>query len=132
MPAGLTRDEKVENLVMNFSMIMMGMFEGAFTALAAGMAEAMEGAADAMAEALDGKKPARRGRGDAKAEVERNVKVVFAKLRDEAYSNIDGKEEEFRRFIKDRSFDEGVKIVESHDLHRPRLTERLTDSDLEG
>jgi hypothetical protein len=51
-PAELTRDEKVENLIMNFSMIMMGMFEGVFTAIAKGLAEVMSKMTDAIAEGL--------------------------------------------------------------------------------
>ena len=44
--ANPSRDEKIENLVANFSMSMMGMFEGVFSAMAAGLAEAMSGMAE--------------------------------------------------------------------------------------
>ena len=113
---------------MNFSMIMMGMFEGAFAEMAAGLAEAVSKTADAMAEAFDGKKakPSQRETHD---EVAANVKVVFAKLRGEVASGITGREAEFGKFIRDPSFDKGIEIVESHDF-APRLTEKLTDADL--
>ena len=112
---------------MNFSMIMMGMFEGAFAELAAGLAEAVSKTADAMAEAFDGKKA--KSRHDDTREVAANVNVVFAKLRGEVASGITGREAEFGKFIRDPSFDKGIEIVESHDF-APRLTEKLTDADL--
>jgi hypothetical protein len=118
------RDEKVENLVTNFSMIMMGMFEGAFTAMAAGLAEVMSGAA----EAISGS-PSAISKSD-RAEMDAKLRDVFTGLRKEVSEGFAHKNEKFLAFIKDPAFDEGVRIVESHDLGIPKLTERLTDGDL--
>ena len=131
----LTRDEKVENLVLNFSMIMMGMFEGAFAALAAGMATALNKTADALTEAFDdgkghsAKKPAE-GSLIHEPEMNDKVKEVFSGLRKEVMEGFAHKDQSFQKFIKDPAFDAGVRIVESHTLKLPRLTETLSDADL--
>ncbi len=126
----LTRDEKVENLVLNFSMIMMGMFEGAFAALAAGMAETLSKTADALTEALDGSTPAKKAPANVGQEANSKVKEVFSGLRKEVAEGFASKKGSFKSFIRDPAFDEGVRIVESHRLKVPRLTEPLSDSDL--
>jgi len=131
----LTRDEKVENLVMNFSMIMMGMFEGVFTALATGIADALATTADVLAEALDGsggapKRP--KASADVNSEVSGKLKEVSSGLRKEVAEGFSNKNQAFKTFIKDPSFDQGVRIVEGHQLRLPRLTEPLTDADLAG
>ena len=120
----LSRDEKVENLVTNFSMIMMGMFEGVFSAMAAGLAEAMSG----MAEALSGDHSAISK--SQKAQMDAKLRDVFAGLRKEVSEGFANKNEQFRTFIKDPSFDDGVGIVEGNDVGLPKLTEHLTDADL--
>ncbi len=137
MPSGssdLSRDDKVENLVFNFSMIMMGMFEGVFAAMAAGMATALSKTADALTEAIDsgsGSPHAHKPQAtDVDAEVNAKVKDVFAGLRKEVAEGFSHKDKSFKTFIKDPAFDDGVRIVESHRLKLPRLTESLTDSDL--
>ena len=131
----LTRDEKVGNLVFNFSMIMMGIFEGVFAALAAGMATAMNTTAEALAEAIgsDGKGSPGKKKADglvAQSEVNDKVKEVFSGLRKEAMEGFSNKDKSFMRFIKDPAFDAGVRIVERHELKLPKLTETLSDSDL--
>jgi len=134
----LTRDEKVENLVINFSMIMMGMFEGVFTALATGLTAALSETAGALTGALDGEgkgTPERKPKAaavDQEAEVNSKMKEVFSGLRKEVSEGFSKKGGSFRRFIKDPTFDEGVRIVEKHQLKLPRLTEPLTDTDLAG
>jgi hypothetical protein len=131
-----TRDEKVENLVTNFSMIMMGMFEGVFAALAAGMATALSKTADALTEALDspdGNTPPRKPAApDVDKEVKTKVKEVFSGLRKEVAEGFSNKDNRFKEFIKDPAFDDGIRIVESHRLKLPSLTEPLTDSELAG
>ena len=124
--AELPRDEKVENLVTNFSMIMMGIFEGAFSALAERLAEAMTSAAEAISGVPSG------GRKERKAQMDAKLREVFAELRKEVSEGFANKDERFRAFIKDPSFDGGVRIVESHEVGLPRLTEHLTDDDLAG
>jgi hypothetical protein len=131
----LTRDEKVENLVMNFSMIMMGMFEGVFAQLAAGMAEALNNTADAVTGALadaGGVTPKPKTSVDLNAELNGKLKEAFSGLRKEVAEGLTGKNKAFKTLIEDPSFDEGVRIVENHRLKLPRLTERLSDADLVG
>ena len=131
----LSRDEKVENLVVNFSMIMMGMFEGVFAALAAGMADALTKTAEALTEAMDsGSGPRKKlhAKVDMESEVDSKVKEVFSGLRKEVASGFSGRGKAFRDFVKDPAFDEGLRIIERHPLKLPKLTEPLSDSDLAG
>ena len=122
--AELSRYEKVENLVTNFSMIMMGLLEGAFTAMAVGLVDAMS----TVAETIGGNPPAQKKAQGAEADAK--LREVFAGLRKEVSEGFANKNEKLTAFIKDPAFDAGVWIVESNDLVLPKLTERLTDSDL--
>ena len=114
-------------------MIMMGMFEGVFAALAAGMTDALTKTADALTEAIDTGKEAprldRRGVSTG-GEVNSRVKEVFAGLRKEVAEGFSNKDAKFKEFIKDPAFDEGIRIVERNSLKVPRLTEALSDADL--
>jgi hypothetical protein len=130
-----TRDQKVENLVFNFSMIMLGMFEGAFAALAEGMATALSQTADALTDAFDSSgKPRERKKvsNDVAVEVNAKIKDSFSGLRKEVAEGFSGGSKPFKEFIKDPAFDEGLRIVESHQLKIPPLTSTLTDSQLAG
>jgi hypothetical protein len=130
-----TRDQKVENLLFNFSMIMMGMFEGAFAAMAEGMAKAFSATAEALTDALDSSGSSttrKKASADMAAELSTKMKDAFAGLRKEVSEGFSGGSKPFKEFIKDSSFDEGVKIVESHELKLPPLTASLTDSELAG
>ncbi len=127
----------MENLVINFSMIMMGMFEGVFTAMASTLASTLTKTAEALTEAMDqgqgsSKKEKKRPAQEAESEVAAKMKDVFAGLRKEVSEGSSNKDQNFRRFIKDPSFDEGVRIVEKHPLKLPMLTEHLRDADLAG
>ncbi len=131
-----TRDEKVENLVTNFSMIMLGMFEGVFAAMATGLATALTKTADALADSLGPGENPRKSKeaaaGAPEAEVSAKLDEVFSSLRKEVAEGFSNKGNEFRAFIRDPAFDAGVRIVESHRLKLPPLTARLSDSDLAG
>lgn len=98
--------------------------------MAAGLAEVMSQSADAMAEALgsDQKDNPKGTIPDVKGEVKRNVGEAFVKLRSEVASGVSGKEGEFKSLVKDPSLDRGIEIVESYNLGRPRLTEKLSDT----
>ena len=134
----LTRDEKVENLITNFSMIMAGMFEGVFAALAEGLATALTKTVDALTEAADsadqgsGRRRRRLPAVDPVSEADPKVREVFSRLRKDVAEGFSHGNRSFQRFIKDPAFDEGVRIVESHNPGLPRLTEALTDADLAG
>ena len=131
----LTRDEKVENLLTNFSMIMMGMFEGVFSAMASGLASALTKTAEVLTDAIDEGKGAppkelEAASQNTEAEVNAKVRDVFSGLRKEVSEGFSEGKQPFKDFIRDPAFDEGVRIVESHRLKLPMLTERLSDSDL--
>ena len=132
----LTRDEKVENLITNLSMIMTGMFEGVFAAIAAGLAAALAKTVEGLTEAVDStdQGSARRRRKllavDPVSEADPKVREVFSRLRKEVAEGFSHRNRSFKEFIKDPAFDEGVRIVESHNPWLPRLTEPLSDADL--
>ena len=130
---GASRDRKAENLVLNFSMIMLGMFEGAFAAMAEGMANALSATADALTGALDptAEHPSPQTGADS-AEVKAKVKDAFTGLRKEVAEGFSGGAKPFNEFIKEPAFDEGIRIVESYKLKLPPLTAPLTDSELAG
>ena len=128
--ASLSRDKKIENLIVNHSLIFMGMFEEAFADIAEKMTEAMSAGASAVAGALGGSK--------ASSEVGENLKevpprvrmeidTVFSDMREEMASQWPKNPEVFKKYISNPGFDKGVRIVESYDFGRPRLTEELTD-----
>jgi hypothetical protein len=131
----LTRDEKVQNLVLNLPTIFTALFEDAFGELASAMAGAMTGAGAAMAEALGGKPAPDQPSPEAvKAEVEKNVtdgmKKVFDDMRKEMAAQLGKETPALKKFFADPAFDKGVAIVESHPLKIPLLTEKLSDADL--
>jgi hypothetical protein len=137
-----SRDEKLENLIVNHSMIVMGMFEEAFfdiaerlstTALSPPGEEATR-AEDSRARSpatgssppVDaGKKTA--GGGSLAIDVKIQIEYLFAELREEASSELPKDPADFARYVSSPLFDEGISIVESYDFGRPKLTERLTD-----
>ncbi len=137
----MTRDEKVENLVLNYPMIQMSLLEGAFANLASKMGEALVQGSSAMAEALaEGMSGTADNVETQKAKVKKpdvkigpqissEVKKMFADMRHQ-WAGFSMNDESFRKFIEDPAFDEGVKIVEKYDFGLPRLTERLTDDGL--
>ncbi len=127
----LTRDEKVENLVLNFSVIMMGMFEGVFATLASGMVTALAKTGDAMAGALDGggSRPKPRKKADVD-EVNSKVGEAFSGLRKDVAESLQAKDGSLKALIKDPSFDTGIRIVESHPLGLPSLTQPLSNEEL--
>jgi hypothetical protein len=133
--AYLTRDQKAENLVTNLSLIMMGMFEGIFATMASGLATAMGKTVEAVTAALDDREVHTKTEGGiaplaGDAQLKAKVKEAFSSLRREVAEGFSNKDENFRRFIKDPSFDAGIRIVEGHRLNLPPLTESLTDGEL--
>jgi hypothetical protein len=136
--AGPTRDEKLENLIMNHSMIFMGMFEEAFSTIAEKMTEAMATGTAAMAQALGegmssgSKKPAKTDVGkklkdELAPEVRTQIGHVFSEIRGEMESQWPKNASVFKQYISSPAFDKGIEIVEKYDFGRPRLTEKLSD-----
>ena len=134
----LARDEKLENLIMNHSMIFMSMFEEAFSALADKMTEALQTGTAAIAQALaeglsQGSEESGAVRVDKKAkdeispEVRAQIGHLFSGIREEMASQFPKNANLFKQYISSPAFDEGIKIVERYDFGRPKLTEKLSD-----
>jgi hypothetical protein len=136
-PKGPTRDEKLENLIMNHSMIFMGMFEEAFSTLAEKMTEALAVGAGAVADALAGvsstgaKRPSagisKKFQGEITPEVRSQIGEVFSGIREEMASQWPKNTSVFKKYITSPAFDKGIKIVGAYDFGRPRITEKLSD-----
>jgi hypothetical protein len=135
---GLTRDEKLENLIMNHSMVFMGMFEEAFSTLAEKMTEALaEGTAavaDALTEGASSDPRALRAAGAGKktrAEIPLEVRIqiedLFSGIREEVSSQWPKDASVFKRYVESAAFDKGIEIAERYDFARPKLTEKLSD-----
>jgi hypothetical protein len=126
-PGQENRDAKLENLIMNHSMIFMGMFEEAFSTLAEKMTEAMEAGANALADALGGSSGAGGKGKEAAPEVRAQIGHVFSGIREEMAEQWPKNETVFKDYISSPDFDKGIEIVEAYDFGRPRLTEKLSD-----
>jgi hypothetical protein len=135
---GPARDEKLENLIMNHSMIFMGMFEEAFSSLADKMTEVLAAGTAAMAQALaegfpsGSKGPKTTGvdkkiKGEITPEIRAQIGNLFSGIREEMSSQWPKNARVFKDYISSPAFDKGVEIVERYDFGRPKLTEKLTD-----
>jgi hypothetical protein len=136
----MTRDEKVENLLFNYSMLLMASFEAAFANLASTMTDALAKTGAVMAEAMTssfgGSSEGEIDNGpsmkldDLGPRTSEKVKEAFADIRTQASADFSTKDESIRKIVKDSATDEAVRIVESFDFKLPRLTERLSDGDI--
>lgn len=113
------REEKLRNLLTNYSAIFMGVFEEPLTALVDMMADAPSS-------------PAGSGRSAKSREVitpqaRALISDVASELRQEASSGLTRDPRAFKRYVSGAAFDRGLQIVEEHDFGRPRLTESLSD-----
>jgi hypothetical protein len=125
----LVREEKLQNLMANHSMIFMGMFEESFAEIAERMTEAVSAEARAMAGGL-GRPSAERVDKNLKGltpEIRAHIGLLFSDIREEIALQWPKNPELFRRYISSPAFDQGIAIVERYDLGRPRLTEALSD-----
>jgi hypothetical protein len=135
-PSPPTREEKLQNLIMNHSMIFMGMFEEALSTLAEKMTEALAVGASAMADVLAGGTSGSKSSAAAVSkkvqreitpEVRAQIEQVFSGIREEMASQWPKNASVFKRYISSPAFDKGIKIVEGYDFGRPKLTEKLSD-----
>jgi len=128
---GPTRDDKLENLILNHSMIFMGMFEEAFSTLAEKMTEAMSTGAAAIADALAGGTGASGAGKNVQKEVAPEVRDqighLFSGIREEMAEQWPKNASVFKQYISSPAFDKGIRIVERYDFGRPRITEKLSD-----
>ena len=130
-----TRDEKLENLITNHSMIFMGMFEEAFSTVAEKMTVALSEGAGALADALA--RGASSASGDASVgkqlenevtpAVRAEIGNLFSGIREEVSSQWPKNAAIFKAYVSSPAFDKGIEIVERYDFRRPKLTERLSD-----
>ena len=120
------RDEKLENLITNHSMIFMGMFDEAFSAIADRMNETLGGRiSDSNSPKTDGLLT-KAGRMIA-PEVLTQIGYAFARIREEMASDWPIDARVFAQYVQSPAFDRGIEIVEKYDFGRPKLTEKLTD-----
>lgn len=114
------REEKLENLMVNRSLILMGMFEETFSAIAErlGAGRAEGGPSPPDAKMADDRIP---------SAIRSEIESLFSSLREEVSSGWPKNERLFREYVSSPRFDEGIAIVERCDFGRPRLTERLSD-----
>ncbi len=130
-----TRDEKVENLIANHSMIFMGMFEEAFSAIADQMTAALSEGAGAIADVLargatsepGGAGVGRKLKDEVTPAVRAEIGNLFSGIREEMSSQWPKDAAVFKRYISSPAFDKGMEIVERYDFQRPKLTEKLSD-----
>jgi hypothetical protein len=133
-----SRDEKLENLIVNHSMIFMGLFEEAFSTLAEKMTAVLEDGTKAFADAVTQglstgsadnavAGEAERPQGEIPPEVRTEIGSLFSAIREEMASQWPKNASLFKQYVSDPAFDKGIEIVEKYDFRRPRLTERLSD-----
>ena len=130
-----TREEKLENLIVNHSMIFMGMFEEAFAEIAEKMTEVLAAGASAMSEALTGTQTQAGSEVDKKLktmapEVRASVGSAFSKMRQDMAAQMPKDPDALRKFVSGPEFDKGIEIVDKHDFGLPKITEKLTDETL--
>ena len=135
---GLTREEKLENLIMNHSMVYMGIFEEALSTLAERLTEAsamvtgvVEGAFTKGAPSGSGASGApgagRKPMDEIPLEVRIQIEDVFSGIREEVSSRWPKDAGVIKRYVSSPAFDKGLEIAERYDFARPKLTERLSD-----
>lgn len=115
--AGATREEKLKNLMTNHSMVFVGMFDEAFSDIAESMTAAMERGGAGTAG----------GRGGAAPKIKSQIALAFSEIREEMDLRWPQNDAVFKRYVSGPAFDEGIRIVESYDFGRPKLTEKLSD-----
>ena len=115
------REGRLQNLLLNHSMIYMGMFEEALTTLAERMVEAPSGSRRPPTPA------SKEAKGEVPPEVRAMLSEAFSGIREEASSGLRPDARAFKRYVSGPAFDKGLEIVEKYDFGRPKLTESLTD-----
>lgn len=130
-----TREEKLDNLIANHSMIFMGMFEEAFSTIAEQMTAALSEGAGAIADVLargatselGGAGAGKRLKDQVTPAVRAEIGHLFSGIREEISSQRPKDAAVFRRYVSSPDFDKGLEIVERYHFQRPKLTEKLSD-----
>jgi hypothetical protein len=131
--AATTRDKKLENLMMNHSLIFMGMFEEGFSTIAEKMTETLSEGIGMMEDALaEGTSPAgvsvgKKLKDEITPAARAEIGNLFSGIREEMSSQWPKNAGLFRAYVSNPAFDRGIEIVERYDFGRPKLTEKLSD-----
>ena len=122
------RENKIMNLIVNTSVILMGTLMGGLTeammnvtgAMAGGMAGAVAGeeAGEEVSREFKQKLP----------EVDDKMKEMIADVRKDLYVQMEQKKKEIEPYLADPVFDVGPEKIDKYDFSLPKLTEELDDS----
>jgi hypothetical protein len=133
----LSRDEKLENLIVNHAMIFMGMFEEGFSIIVEEITDMLAKGGATMAEEPAGNSSRSEGspamgvskkvQEELPPEVRTHIGYVFSGIREEIAAQWQNDAGVFKRYVASPSFDKGIEIVEKYDFGRPKLTAQLTD-----
>ena len=125
---GANRENKIMNVVVNTSIILM-------STLMDGFAEIVLEAAGAMASGIAEITGGEKAKEDAEEEVKQKLPQVSDKMRSmisemrkDLYNQMEQKRKEIKPFLSDPIFDEGPITVEKYDFGIPKLTQELEDS----
>jgi len=131
-PQGATgRDERIMNLVLNTSVILMSVMLGVVTKALVGVAGAM---GSGMAEAFGGEgaknkmdAEIKQNVGEQMPKVDAKIAAMMADMRKKVYVQFEEKRKEIEPMLSDPAFDAGPQIVEKYDFKLPKLTEEIDD-----
>ncbi len=121
------RETKILNAMANTSVLLMSTMMGAFTNL---MVDATSAMASGMAEAMDGKAQDKVSQEIIQGipEVNEKIKAMISDIRKDIYAQMREKRREFESLLSDPAFDFGPRIIEKYDFKLPNLTEELDDN----
>jgi hypothetical protein len=115
------REERLENLLTNHSMVYMGIFEEALTVLADRIAD------ERTASRRPRTTPSDKAEDEVAPELRAQISQIFSGIREESSSQRPPDPRAFKRYASGPAFDKGLKIVEKYDFGLPKLTESLSD-----
>lgn len=124
------REDKILNVIVNTSVLLMSTMMGAFTQV---MVKATDAMASGMAEALDGKEASDQVNKEMSQnlpQVDEKMKAMISDIRKDIYSQLEQKKQEFDPLLSDPIFELGPKIIEKYDFKLPKLTQKLDDTTL--
>ncbi len=127
LPGETDREEKIMNLIVNTSIILMSTLMGGLTEAMMNMTGAM---ASGMAEAVNGEEAGEKVRQEFKTklpQVDDKMKAMISDVRRDMYVQMEQKKSEIKPYLSDPVFDVGPNKVDEYDFGLPKLTEELDD-----
>ncbi len=127
LPGETDREEKIMNLIVNTSIILMSTLMGGLTEAMMNMTGAM---ASGMAEAVSGEEAGEKVRQEFKTklpQVNDKMKAMISDVRRDMYVQMEQKKSEIKPYLSDPVFDVGPNKVDEYDFGLPKLTEELDD-----